>query len=124
MHRKCATIPVNRSIDPRLPVLPHETATQLIEKKEHFVVAPCICRQERRLAGQGCDRPLETCISFGDAGSYFVQAGIGRPVKRRTVLDLLETADRAGAGSATQQQPRSRMDLLLLWLLLRGSAHR
>jgi ferredoxin len=90
------TIPVNRSIDPRLPVLPHETATQLIEKKEHFVVAPCICRQERRLAGQGCDRPLETCISFGDAGSYFVQAGIGRPVKRRTVLDLLETADRAG----------------------------
>jgi ferredoxin len=90
------TIPVNRSIDPRLPILPHEIATRLIEKKAHFVVAPCICRQERRLAGHGCDRPLETCISFGDAGSYFVQAGIGRRVNRRTVLNLLETADRAG----------------------------
>ena len=90
------TIPVNRSIDPQLPILPHEAAARLIEKKEHFVVAPCICRQERRLAGQGCDRPLETCISFGDAGSYFVQTGIGRPVDRQTVLDLLETADRAG----------------------------
>ncbi|WP_319523106.1 4Fe-4S dicluster domain-containing protein [uncultured Desulfosarcina sp.] len=90
------TIPVNRSIDPQLPILPHEAAARLIEKKDHFTVAPCICRQERRLAGQGCDRPLETCISFGDAGSYFVQAGIGRPVDRQTVLDLLETADRAG----------------------------
>jgi len=90
------TIPVNRSIDPQLPILPHEAAARLIEKKDRFVVAPCICRQERHLAGQGCDRPLETCISFGDAGSYFVQAGIGRPVNRRTVLDLLETADRAG----------------------------
>lgn len=90
------TIPVNRSVDPQLRILPHEAAARLIEKKEHFVVSPCICRQERRLAGQGCDRPLETCISFGDAGSYFVQAGLGRPVDRQTVLNLLEAADRSG----------------------------
>jgi len=90
------TIPVNRSIDPKLPVLPHEAAARLIAQKEHFVVSPCICRKERRMAGQGCERPLEMCISFGDADSYFVQAGIGRQVDRQTVLDLLEKADRAG----------------------------
>jgi hypothetical protein len=48
------------------------------------------------LAGPGCDRPLDVCISFGDAGSYFIQSGIGRPVDRRTVLGILERADRAG----------------------------
>ncbi len=90
------TIPVNRSIDPKLPVLPHEAAARLIAEKDRFVVAPCICRQERRMAGEGCDRPLETCISFGDKTSYFVQAGIGRQVDRQTVLDILEQADRAG----------------------------
>ena len=90
------TIPVNRGIDPKLPVLPHEEAARLIAAKDRFVVAPCICRQERQMVGQGCDRPLETCISFGGAGSYFVQAGIGRQVDRRTVLDILEKADRAG----------------------------
>ena len=90
------TIPVNRSIDPKLPVMPHETAAALIRSKDHFVISPCICRKERRMAGHGCDGPLEACISFGDAGSYFIQSGIGRRVDRQTVLDLLETADRAG----------------------------
>ena len=90
------TIPVNRSIDPKLPVLPHEAAAALIRTKDHFVISPCICRKERRLAGHGCDGPLDACISFGDTGSYFIQSGIGRQVDRQTVLDLLETADRAG----------------------------
>jgi Fe-S-cluster-containing hydrogenase component 2 len=90
------TIPVNRSIDPKLPVLPHEAAAELIRNKDHFVISPCICRKERRMAGHGCDSPLEACISFGDAGSYFIQSGIGRLVDRQTVLDLLETADRSG----------------------------
>lgn len=90
------TIPVNRSLDPKLPVLPHEAAATLIQSKDHFVVSPCICRKERNMAGHGCDRPLEMCISFGDAGSYFVQAGIGRSVDRQAVQDILETADRCG----------------------------
>ncbi len=90
------TIPVNRSITPKLPVLPHETASALIRGKNHFVVSPCICRKEQHMAGHGCDRPLEMCISFGAAGSYFLESGIGRPVDRQAVLDLLETADRAG----------------------------
>ena len=90
------TVPVNRSIDPKLPVMPHEAAAALIRSKDHFVISPCICRKERRMAGHGCDGPLEACISFGDAGSYFIQSGIGRQVDRQTVLDLLETADRAG----------------------------
>ena len=90
------TIPVDRSIDPKLPVLPHEAAAALIQSKDHFVISPCICRRERQMAGHGCDGPLDACISFGDAGSYFIQSGIGRRVDRRAVLNLLETADRAG----------------------------
>ncbi|BBO69172.1 (4Fe-4S)-binding protein [Desulfosarcina alkanivorans] len=100
------TIPVNRSIDPKLPVLPHEAAAALIRDKDHFVVSPCICRKEQRMAGHGCDGPLDTCISFGDAGSYFVKSGIGRPVDRQTVLDLLDTADR----SALVLQPSNSRD--------------
>ncbi len=72
------TIPVNRSINPKLPVMPHEAAAALIRSKDHFVISPCICRKERRMAGHGCDGPLEACISFGDAGSYFIQSGIGQ----------------------------------------------
>jgi len=90
------TIPVKRSIDPNMSVLPYEAADALIRRKKHFVVSPCICRKERQVAGHGCDGPLDACISFGDSSSYYVKAGIGRPVDRKTVLALLETADRAG----------------------------
>ncbi len=90
------TLPVQRSVDARLPILPHEAVAAMIERKTHFVISPCICRQERHLAGKGCNAPMEACISFGDADSYFVAAGIGRPVDRQTVLALLATADRAG----------------------------
>jgi ferredoxin len=60
------------------------------------VVTPCICRQERRLLGEGCDRPLETCISFGAAGNFFLQNGLGRQVSREAVLEILTRADRSG----------------------------
>lgn len=90
------TIPVGRSIDPRLCVLPHEAADELLRRKRHWVISPCICRKERRMTGQGCDGPLEACISFGDSASYLVETGIGRPVDRAAVTALLKRADRAG----------------------------
>ncbi len=90
------TIPVNRSIDHKLEVLPHEKAEALIRDKKHFVIGPCICRKERTIAGKGCDKPLEACISFGDDESYFVKNNIGRRASRKEVLDLLALADRKG----------------------------
>ena len=90
------TVPVKRSIDPNLSVLPYEAADELIRRKKHFVISPCICRKERHVAGHGCGGPLDACISFGNSNSYYVEAGIGRPVDRKTVLALLETADQAG----------------------------
>lgn len=90
------TIPVDRSIDNRLAILDHERAKQLVAGKKNFVITPCICRQERRLVDQGCDKPLEACISFGSADAYFRRMGIGRKASREEVLEILEQADRHG----------------------------
>ena len=58
------TIPVYRSIDPKLPVLPHEAVAALIRGKDHFVISPCICRQEQRMAGHGCSWPAGSVHLF------------------------------------------------------------
>lgn len=90
------TIPVGRSVDARLKILPHEKVEALILKKEGFVVTPCICRKEQKLMGKGCDRPMEVCISFGADDSYFVETGAGRRASRAEVLEILKLADKSG----------------------------
>ncbi len=90
------TIPVGRSVDTKLAILPHENAATLIQEKESFVVTPCICRKEQKMMGKGCDRPLEACISFGAADSYYIETGAGRRATRDEVLEILRLADKSG----------------------------
>lgn len=90
------TIPVGRSVDAELAILSYETAEALLEKQESFVVTPCICRKEQNMLGKGCDRPLEACISFGTADSYYLETGAGRKASRVEVLEILNLADKSG----------------------------
>jgi len=90
------TIPVGRSVDAELAILSYETAETLLEKQESFVVTPCICRKEQKMQGKGCDRPLEACISFGAADSYYLETGAGRKASREEVLAILHLADKSG----------------------------
>lgn len=90
------TIPVGRSIDARLEVLPHESAARLLGNKDSFVVTPCICRKEQHMQGKGCNRQLEACISFGAVDSYYVETGTGRRASRTEVLEILKQADKSG----------------------------
>ena len=59
------SIPINRELVSEWPVAPYEDAIQIIDDQKKIAVAPCICRTTARKAGQGCDKPLETCFLFG-----------------------------------------------------------
>lgn len=90
------TIPVERSIENELKVLPYEKARELLREKTDFVVAPCICRKEKEIAGEQCKKPEETCISFGTQDSYYLANGFGRKATREEVLEILDLADKKG----------------------------
>ncbi|MGM0670463.1 MAG: 4Fe-4S binding protein, partial [Gemmatimonadota bacterium] len=61
-----------------------------------YAVAPCICRKEHQLVGEGCDRPLETCLVFDRAADYYMENGIGREIDLDETLRILRQADEAG----------------------------
>jgi ferredoxin len=88
------TIPVHRSIRPELAVMTYERAEALLGRHRTFAVSPCICRKERTLVGQGCDRPEETCLSFGTAAEYMVANQIGRFIASSEALAILQLADK------------------------------
>jgi electron transport complex protein RnfB len=90
------TIPVGSSISPDLTVLPYEKAEELLEGQKKFLVAPCICRRERRMVGEGCDKSLESCLVFGGGGGLYERNGLGRVIDKQEALDILIRADEAG----------------------------
>ena len=90
------TIPVNKSLNSELKVMTYENAEELVRNVKKSVVAPCICHRELGLLGNDCDKPEETCLSFGAAARYYQHNGLGREIDQQEVLDILKRADEAG----------------------------
>jgi ferredoxin len=90
------TIPVERSIDAGLQVLPYEKAEALVRARKKFLVAPCICRREHEMAGKGCNKPQESCLIFGVGADYYERNGIGRVISLEEALEILKKAEKSG----------------------------
>ena len=90
------TIPVGQSIPVEHAAMPYEVAEQLVRSQSRILVAPCICRRERKMVGEGCRRPKEACLVFGRAADYYLTNGLGRLISQEEALRILAEADRSG----------------------------
>jgi Fe-S-cluster-containing hydrogenase component 2 len=90
------TIPVGESIPTESTVMLYEQAENLVRSQRKLRVNPCICRKQKRLLKKGCDKPLETCLVFGEASDYFERQGVGRAIDQEEALSILAQAEEAG----------------------------
>lgn len=90
------TIPVGKSIEAGMEVLPYEQAEELVRKQKKLLVAPCICRREHELIGGGCGKLMEACLIFGWAADYYERNGLGRMITVEETLEILRKADEEG----------------------------
>ena len=90
------SIPINRELVSEWPVAPYEDAMRIIDDQKKIAVAPCICRTTARKAGQGCDKPLETCFLFGSHASYYVENHMGRWIEKEEAKEIIRKNDAAG----------------------------
>jgi NAD-dependent dihydropyrimidine dehydrogenase PreA subunit len=74
----------------------YEQAENLILAQEKIRVNPCICRKQKRLLDEGCDKPLETCLVFGNGADYFERLGVGREIDQEEALSILAQAEESG----------------------------
>ena len=89
-------IPVHASLSPTMSVLPYEDAREIIKKQSKIAVAPCICRIEKKVLGEGCDRPNEACLIFSTGAYYYIENGYGREITTEEALEILDQAHEAG----------------------------
>ncbi|MBF0509351.1 MAG: 4Fe-4S binding protein [Deltaproteobacteria bacterium] len=68
----------------------------MVKRMKKSLVAPCICRREKTIMGEGCDRPEESCLVFGMGAEYYLKNGIGRMIDTQEVLEILKRADKTG----------------------------
>lgn len=90
------TIPVGQSIPVEHAVMPYEVADKIVRSHKRILVAPCICRRERNMVGEGCNRPEESCLVFGGGADFYLKNGLGRMISQEEALRILAEADRAG----------------------------
>ncbi|MBF0225080.1 MAG: 4Fe-4S binding protein [Desulfobacterales bacterium] len=90
------TIPIGKSLNPDLKILSYENAEALIKKHNKFVVAKCICRLEKQMMDEGCNKPLESCIMMGLAAEFYEYSGLGRAISLDECIEILKKAEKAG----------------------------
>jgi ferredoxin len=89
-------IPIEENIDSTTTLYPYHRLKESIKEARVISVTDCICRKETRLLGEGCDYPLETCLSFGAAAEYYIENGLGRKISAEEAIEIVEKADEAG----------------------------
>jgi electron transport complex protein RnfB len=94
--KQLRVIPISKSISAEMLTMPYNEAEQIIKKQSKIVVSPCICRTEHKMAGKGCDRPVEVCLSFGSGAYYYEENRLGRDVSQTEALDILAKGMAAG----------------------------
>ena len=94
------TIPVHQSLDSTRNVAAFDAAIEILKKMNQIVVTDCICRKQKGLIDQSCDKPLETCFMFGAMGQYYLDNRMGRKIDIDEAIQILSNAQ-----AATTQNP-------------------
>lgn len=94
--KQLRVVPVEAAIDTTGAVATYDQIRELIKGQTRFAVADCICRKERELLDEGCDHPMETCMTFGLAAEYYIENETGREITLEECLEILDSTEEAG----------------------------
>jgi NAD-dependent dihydropyrimidine dehydrogenase PreA subunit len=88
-------IPVEKEIPNRQEALPYEQVSAIIERGKSFAVAQCICKKEKALLDDPCDKPQEICMAIAPVEGIFERGHWGRPISKEEAYRVLQIAEEA-----------------------------
>jgi len=103
------TIPVEKEIIGAAEVEPYEKVSEILNGHTKFAVADCICRKERKLLGEGCDKLMEAFMTFGPAADYYIENGLGREINREEARGILLKAEEQGLVHCSTNQKGAKL---------------
>ncbi|KKM82330.1 hypothetical protein LCGC14_1320650 [marine sediment metagenome] len=89
-------VPIEETVETDTVLYPYQMLKESIRNSRVISVTECICRKETRLNEEGCDHPIENCLSFGIAAEYYIENGMGREITADEAIKIVEEADESG----------------------------
>lgn len=87
-------VPVNADVLPDgEEILPLDDWQKIIDRNEVIGVSTCQCRLRRVLQDdvvEGCDHPMDTCMSFGEEAQYYIENGLARQIDKEEARSILQ----------------------------------
>ncbi|MBN1472736.1 MAG: 4Fe-4S binding protein [Syntrophaceae bacterium] len=93
------TIPINKSITPKLRVEPYNDIKAYISNlNDDIAVLNCICRQMADVTDNKCRHSelREVCFAFRDCARFVLSKGVGRSLTKQEALAILDRVEEAG----------------------------
>jgi NAD-dependent dihydropyrimidine dehydrogenase PreA subunit len=89
-------IPIESEIRGEQEALPYERVSNIIENSESFMYFDCICKKEKALLGNPCDRPVQVCTAYAPIPGIFDNHPYGTQMTREEAYELLKKTEEAG----------------------------
>jgi len=90
-------VPIEKEISAIQETLPYEKVSSIIESGASFGLGECICKKEKRLVGEGCDKPTEVCMGIAPIPGVFEKNNYwGRAISKEKAKEVLNMAEEAG----------------------------
>ena len=74
-------------------VIPTDDWESIVDRNTIIGVSTCQCRLRRVLQDDvkdGCDHPMDTCLSFGEEAQYYIENGLGRQITQDEARAILQ----------------------------------
>ncbi len=89
-------IPIEAEIEGKHEVLAHERVSNIIENSQAFMYFDCICKKEKKLMDDPCDKPMQVCTAFAPIPGIFDDHPYGKTMTREEAYALMKKAEDAG----------------------------
>ncbi|NOX33007.1 MAG: 4Fe-4S ferredoxin [Deltaproteobacteria bacterium] len=91
-------VPIEKEIENNQATLPYEQVSTIIENGQSFAVNECICKKEKKLLGNPCDKPLEVCMAIAPVPGVFENNHPwgGRVISKDEAYEVLKKSEEAG----------------------------
>lgn len=89
-------VPIEKEIAGLQTALPYEQVSNIIENSQSFAVFDCICKKEKHLLDDGCDKPLEVCTGYAPIPGVFDESPVHRAISKEEAYTVLNKAEEAG----------------------------
>jgi NAD-dependent dihydropyrimidine dehydrogenase PreA subunit len=89
-------IPIESEIHGKHDALPYERVSNIIENSQSFMHFDCICKKEKGLLGEPCDRPVQVCMAFAPIPGIFDNHPYGKTMTKQEAYDLVKKAEEEG----------------------------